>query len=68
MCPTAKQNIGELTFVGYGAHCNNYPVPYLTAACSLGMTAKEVDLFIARLDKVLLRAAKKKKKDTKCEE
>lgn len=43
-------------FQGWGSHishCNN--IPYLTASASLGVTKTEIDSFIDKLDKVLLK-------------
>ena len=33
-----SKSIGPFEFQGYGAHTNEYPVPYLTAACAIGVT------------------------------
>jgi len=44
--------IGGCDFVNWGAHHGAYPVPYFTAACSIGLTASEIDLFMERLDAV----------------
>lgn len=35
---TAVKEIGTVTFQGFGAHCNSYPAPYMTAAAAVGMT------------------------------
>ncbi|XP_064602411.1 LOW QUALITY PROTEIN: O-phosphoseryl-tRNA(Sec) selenium transferase-like [Liolophura sinensis] len=45
--------IGGRTFRNFGAHYDNYPCPYLTAAAAVGMTTEDVDNFISRLDKTL---------------
>lgn len=37
-------------FECYGAHTNFYPCCYLTAACAIGATRKEMDSFIERLE------------------
>jgi len=47
-----KQTIGGIALDGFGAHITDYPVPYLTAACAIGLTREEVDCFLARLEKV----------------
>lgn len=48
------KTIGPLAFPGYGSHADAYPPgPYLTAACALGVSKEEVDVFLRRLDKVL---------------
>ena len=36
------KSIGPHSFVGYGSHCDRYPVPYITAACSVGLTKADV--------------------------
>lgn len=40
-------------FKGWGAHHDNYPSAYLTAAATIGMTAVDVDQFLKRLTKVM---------------
>jgi O-phospho-L-seryl-tRNASec:L-selenocysteinyl-tRNA synthase len=42
-----------LRFQSYGSSYEGYPQAYLTAACAVGLTAEEVDLFIERLEKLL---------------
>jgi len=32
-----KKEICGRSFVGFGAHLDDYPVPYLTAACAIGI-------------------------------
>ena len=44
--------VGGCSFVNWGAHHTAYPVPYFTAACSIGLTAAEIDLFMERLEGV----------------
>ena len=47
---TAKPStIGGITFKSYGAHLDDFPVPYLTAACALGVSTGEIDVFLGRL-------------------
>ncbi|XP_062612832.1 O-phosphoseryl-tRNA(Sec) selenium transferase-like [Saccostrea cucullata] len=55
-----KSEICGQTFTSFGAHCDDYGSPYLTAAAAIGMTSRDVDLFITRLDKVLSKCAKAK--------
>ena len=55
-CEDVKE-IGGHTFQGFGAHINNYPCPYFTAAAAVGMTRNDVDLFIKRLDKTLSKTS-----------
>lgn len=44
---------------GFGAHCTNYPHSYLTAACALGMTRKDIEIFCTRLDECFQEAYEK---------
>jgi len=53
-----KRVVASIAFEGYGAHINEYPVAYLTAACALGLTQKEIDIFLSRLDKVMSEITK----------
>jgi hypothetical protein len=48
-----RKVVAGITFEGYGAHVHDYPTAYATAACAVGLTRSEVDLFLARLDKTL---------------
>ena len=50
-----KKEVAGHTFVGFGGHHDNYHCNYLTAAATVGMTTKDVDTFIKRLDKVLAK-------------
>jgi len=54
-----KENVGGISFVGYGAHMDKYPVTYLSFACAIGITKSEVDKFVTRLDKTLKEFRKK---------
>lgn len=54
------KTIGTFIFQGYGAHSDTYPVPYLTAACAMGITRQEIDTFAERLSKCLRELRKKK--------
>jgi O-phospho-L-seryl-tRNASec:L-selenocysteinyl-tRNA synthase len=47
-----KTTISGLKITNFGAHCDSYNTPYLTAAASIGMTKTDVDIFVTRLDKV----------------
>lgn len=40
-------------FQGWGAHYNQYPSPYLTAAATIGMTTCDIDQFLQRFTKVM---------------
>lgn len=55
-----KSDICGQTFTSFGAHCDAYGSPYLTAAAAIGMTSRDIDLFITRLDKVLTKCVKSK--------
>jgi O-phospho-L-seryl-tRNASec:L-selenocysteinyl-tRNA synthase len=45
----ATATVAGMAFGGYGAHCDNYPCDYLTAAAAIGGTRAEVDAFVGRL-------------------
>jgi O-phospho-L-seryl-tRNASec:L-selenocysteinyl-tRNA synthase len=47
--PGVNAEVAGIKFVGYGAHCDAYPLPYLTVAAALGGTPEEVDEFLRRL-------------------
>lgn len=54
VAPTTKtKEVSGIHFVNYGAHSNEYPVAYFTAACALGATEADADIFFKRLDKTL---------------
>ncbi|KAI3436767.1 hypothetical protein D9Q98_006179 [Chlorella vulgaris] len=44
-----RQSVGGVDFLGYGAHCDNYPCDYLTVAAALGTTEADVQDFLLRL-------------------
>lgn len=44
------KTVESIEFIGWGAHCTNYPDPYLTAAATIGMETKDIDAFIKKLD------------------
>lgn len=48
---TKVTTINNCTFIGWGSHSNVYPTSYFTAACSIGLTAGEIDTFLSRLEK-----------------
>ncbi|EGD76656.1 hypothetical protein PTSG_08006 [Salpingoeca rosetta] len=58
---TATKEVAGITFKGYGAHVDEYPVPYMTAAAAVGLTEDEVDVdvFIDRLRTVVKTVMKK---------
>lgn len=53
--PGEVKIIDGYEFIGWGSHCKTSSVPYLTAASSLGITKSEIDNFIEKLDKILLK-------------
>lgn len=48
-----EKSIDGIKFSAWGSHWNETKIPYLTAAAAIGMTSKDIDLFVKRLDKVL---------------
>lgn len=46
-------NIAGTAFHNWGSHIQQYPDNYFTAACAIGMSSADIDLFISRLEKVL---------------
>lgn len=62
----AEQTVSGHTFHGFMSHSDAYPCPYLNAASAIGITKKDVELSIKRLDKCL-KALKKDTEREKCE-
>ena len=61
--PRAQLKImGGQNFVGFGSSTNEYPHAYMTAACAIGVSIREVEEFYVRLDKTLTEYSAKKKK------
>jgi O-phospho-L-seryl-tRNASec:L-selenocysteinyl-tRNA synthase len=51
-----SKSIDGQKFQGWGSHItNSNNVPYITAAAGLGITKNEIDSFIDKLDKILLK-------------
>jgi len=48
-----RKEIEGHEFVGFGAHIDEYPCDYLTAAASIGIVPDDVELFMKRLQSVL---------------
>ncbi|KAJ3430399.1 soluble liver antigen/liver pancreas antigen [Anaeramoeba flamelloides] len=48
-----EKQIMEYNFKNYGAHTKNYPREYLTLSCAIGMTKKQINIFIKRLQSVI---------------
>lgn len=42
-----------IPFQSYGSSYNGYPTSYLTAACAIGITSKELEKFLEKLDSLL---------------
>merc|ERR1719326_1921818 len=55
---TATKEVAGIHFKGYGAHVDEYPTPYLTAAAAIGLTDHEIDVFVQKLDAVLTKIEK----------
>lgn len=53
-------DINGVHFISWGSHIANYPVSYLTAACSVGLSEEEIILFIDRLQKTWTKYEKSK--------
>lgn len=53
VAPGKPGKVAGFTFDSYGAHCDDYPVPYVTMAASVGMTSGDVDAFINRLNQCM---------------
>lgn len=51
--PSPPKQVFGYTFSCYGSSYEDYPVPYIAVACSVGLKAEEVDLFVERFDKTL---------------
>jgi len=48
-----KKKVAGIAFANYGSHHDTYPAAYFTAACALGATEEDLQLFLKRLDKTL---------------
>ena len=57
-----QKTVCGIPFDGFGSSADGYPHSYLTAACAIGLSQDEVDLFLRRLDKTLSEFRKKQKK------
>ncbi len=49
--PNAEATVNGMKFIGWGAHCQRYPVTYFTAACAIGIKESDVAIFLKRLNK-----------------
>ncbi|XP_070492038.1 O-phosphoseryl-tRNA(Sec) selenium transferase [Chironomus tepperi] len=50
-----NKTIDGYQFLNWGSHNSNNNIPYITAAVSIGTTKNELDGFVEKLDKVLLK-------------
>ncbi|CAG7830853.1 unnamed protein product [Allacma fusca] len=57
-CDQTVKSIDGYDFQGWGSHCKEYPYPYITAAASIGMETKDVDLFVEKLEECLKKLSK----------
>lgn len=48
-----RKTIDGIAFDSYGAHSATYPSCYLTAACALGATRDEMELFLERFEQAI---------------
>lgn len=51
--------INSYEFAGWGSHISRYPCSYFTAACAIGLSESEIDVFMERLRKVYQKVAPK---------
>jgi len=64
-CRVISCNISKATdiagyeFYNWGAHSSTFPYNYFTVACSIGTTQRDVDVFLDRLEKTILKFYKK---------
>ena len=52
--------ISGSNFINWGAHADEYPHSYFTAACAIGTTSKDISVFLERLEKSLKKYFKEK--------
>ena len=60
VAPGSSRTISANTFTNWGSHSDHHQCAYLTVAAAIGMTKDDVDLFLKRLGKVLLKFKHKK--------
>jgi len=58
-CTDEVKTMAGYAFCNWGAHMQHYPHSYFTVACSIGITEEDIDLFLDRLDKVIVKFQKK---------
>jgi O-phospho-L-seryl-tRNASec:L-selenocysteinyl-tRNA synthase len=59
--PVSVSSIDGHRFDGWGAHIAAYPTPYLTVACTIGLSEAEVEEFCRRLRRVFVEYYKHQK-------
>ncbi|XP_038608167.1 O-phosphoseryl-tRNA(Sec) selenium transferase [Tachyglossus aculeatus] len=57
------QTVNGYTFKGFMSHSSNYPCAYLNVASAIGMSKRDVDLFLKRLDKCFKAFSKEKSEE-----
>lgn len=57
-CVDEVKKMSGVEFCNWGAHMQRYPHSYFTVACSVGITDTDIELFLERLDKVLVKFKK----------
>jgi O-phospho-L-seryl-tRNASec:L-selenocysteinyl-tRNA synthase len=45
--------IGGIPFARYGSHHSDYTIPYLNFSATIGITRRDIELFMTRLDRIL---------------
>ena len=55
---TAPVTIGSNVFEGWGSHIRTYHSSYLTVACAVGITERDIITFLQKIRKVLMAAKK----------
>jgi len=56
------KTVAGIPFRGWGSSASEYPYSYFTAACAVGLTEKEVNLYLTRLDAAFKEFKKKRVK------
>ena len=57
--PQNEKIVCGIKFDGFGAHCAEYPHSYMSIACAIGITKKDIDTFCERLEKTFKEYDKK---------
>mmetsp|Transcript_18475 Transcript_18475/g.30954 ORF Transcript_18475/g.30954 Transcript_18475/m.30954 type:complete len:527 (+) Transcript_18475:43-1623(+) len=53
-----RKMVAGHSFCDWGSHHDEYPDSYFTVACAIGIQAEDIELFLQRLDKVLIKYKK----------